>query len=219
MGESEACRGLAFIVEGATEKVFYLEYLSKLCKAKGLALKKDFETQEDRYVITSVDDEKVVMMASVNSVSQMTNSATWFDRSCVGENPEVAWTVFLCYDTDEYNSDITKFHEGDWAMLHESIEPKAIKVVDLAAEADIEDVMLCDLTGVLTFLGLPPETEMPPGNKGKTKLKKLYRKVASNKAYHSGERAKDLISRLNMAEIRKSAPVALEEIDKAIDSR
>lgn len=42
--------------------------------------------------------------------------------------------------------------------------------------------MLCDLPGVLSFLGLPPETEMPPGNKGKTKLKKLYRKVAPNKA-------------------------------------
>lgn len=77
----------------------------------------------------------------------------------------------------------------------------------MAAKADIEDVMLCDLPGVLSFLGLPPETEMPPGNKGKTKLKKLYRKVAPNKAYHSGERAKDLISHLDMAEIRASAPV------------
>lgn len=56
------------------------------------------------------------------------------------------------------------------------------------------------LPGVLSFLGLPPETEMPPGNKGKTKLKKLYRKVALNKACHSGERAKGLISHLDMAE-------------------
>ena len=36
MGGSEACRSLAFIVEGATEKVFYLEHLSQLCAAKGL---------------------------------------------------------------------------------------------------------------------------------------------------------------------------------------
>ena len=191
MGGSEACRGLAFIVEGATEKVFYLEYLSQLCAAKGLALRKDLDTQENRYAITSANDERVVMMASVNSVSQMTNSATWFDRACVGENPEIDWTVFLCYDTDEYNSDITKFHEGDWAMLR-------------------------DLPGVLSFLGLPPETEMPLGNKGKTKLKKLYRKVAPNKAYHSGERAKGLISHLDMAEIRASAPVPLGEIDRAV---
>ena len=76
MGGSEACCGLAFIVEGATEKVFYLEYLSQLCAAKDLALRKDLDTQEDRYAITSANDEKVVMMASVNSVSQMTNSAT-----------------------------------------------------------------------------------------------------------------------------------------------
>ena len=218
MGGSEACRGLAFILEGTTEKVFYLEYLSQLCTAKGLVLRKDLDTQEDRYAITSANDEKVVMMASVNSVSQMTNSATWFDRACVGENLEIAWTVFLCYDTDEYNSDITKFHEGDWAMLRESISPAARKVVDLAAEADIEDVMLCDLPGVLSFLGLPPETEVPPGNKGKTKLKKLYRKVAPNKAYHSGERARDLISHLDMAEIRSSAPVPLGEIDRAVVS-
>ena len=65
MGGSEACRGLAFIVEGATEKVFYLEYLSQLCAAKGLALRKDLDTQENRYAITSANDEKVVMMASV----------------------------------------------------------------------------------------------------------------------------------------------------------
>lgn len=99
-----------------------------------------------------------------------------------------------------------------------NISPTAQRVVDLAAKADIEDVMLCDLPGVLSFLGLPPETEMPPGNKGKTKLKKLYRKVAPNKAYHSGERAKDLISHLDMAEIRVSAPVPLGEIDRAVVS-
>lgn len=99
-----------------------------------------------------------------------------------------------------------------------NISPTAQRVVDLAAKADIEDVMLCDLPGVLSFLGLPPETEMPPGNKGKTKLKKLYRKVAPNKAYHSGERAKDLISHLDMAEIRASAPVPLGEIGRAVVS-
>ena len=99
-----------------------------------------------------------------------------------------------------------------------NISPTAQRVADLAAKADIEDVMLCDLPGVLSFLGLPPETEMPPGNKGKTKLKKLYRKVAPNKAYHSGERAKDLISHLDMAEIRASAPVPLGEIDRAVVS-
>lgn len=218
MEENEACHGLAFIVEGATEKVFYHEYLSQLCETKGLILKKDLDTQEDRYVMSSANFRRIIMMASVNSVSQMTNSATWFGRACVGENPGVTWTVFLCYDTDEYNSDITKFHEGDWEMLRKSIAPFAQKVVDMAAEADIEDVILCDLPGVLSFLGLSPDTKVPPGNKGKTKLKTLYRKVAPNKAYHSGERAKELISHLDMAKIRALAPVPLKEIDRAVEN-
>lgn len=81
-----------------------------------------------------------------------------------------------------------------------NISPTAQRVVDLAAKVDIEDVILYDLPGVPSFLRLPPETEMPPGNKGKTKLKKLYRKVALNKARHSGERTKGLISHLDMAE-------------------
>lgn len=218
MGGKEPLCGLAFIVEGPTEKVFYLEYLSQLCKAKGLVLKKDLDTAEDSYLICSSEDERVVMMTSVNSVSQMTNSATWFERSCVGEFPEISRTVFLCYDTDEYCSDITMFHEGDWARLRGSIASQACAVIDLAAEADIEDVMLCDLPGVLSFLGLSPHTEVPPGNKGKTKLKKLHRMVAVNKTYHSGERAKELIARLDMTVIKRNAPIPLDEIDKAVDS-
>ena len=43
MGGKEPLCGLAFIVEGPTEKVLYLEYLSQLCKAKGLVLKKDLD--------------------------------------------------------------------------------------------------------------------------------------------------------------------------------
>ena len=99
-----------------------------------------------------------------------------------------------------------------------SISPTAQRVVDLAAKAEIEDVMLCDLPGVLSFLGLPPEMGMPPGNKGKTRLNKPYRKVAPNKAYHSDKRVKDLISHLDMAKIRASAPIPLGEIDRAVVS-
>ena len=97
--------------------------------------------------------------AAYYSACQTHRSIRLFDRACVGENPETAWTVFLCYDTDEHNSDITKFHEGDWAMLRESISPAAQKVVGLAAEADIEDVMLCDLPGVLSFCVLSTVSE------------------------------------------------------------
>lgn len=48
--------------------------------------------------------------------------------------------------------------------------------------------MLCDLPGVPSFLGLPPETEMPPGNKGKTTQEALQ-EGGAEQGYHSGERA------------------------------
>lgn len=220
MRSERARYGLAFIVEGATEKVFYLEYLSQFCQSNGFVLEKDMDTQEDSYRIAScADGEKLVMMASVNSISQMTNSATWFHRACADEYPSIVWTVFLCYDTDEYDSDITKFFEGDWARLRSSIEPSAGKVIDMAAKADIEDVMLCDPQGVLSFLGLPPDTKIPSGSKGKIKLRKLYRMAASNKAYHSGERAKALVAALDMSTIKAAAPIPLKEIDEAVWKR
>ena len=69
---------------------------------------------------------------------------------------------------------------------------------------------------LLSYLGLPRGTKVPPGNKGKAKLKKLYRMAAPNGAYHSGKRAESLIACLDMARIRALAPIPLEEIDEAI---
>ena len=210
-------KGLAFIVEGSTEKVFYIEYLLHLCEEKSLQLGKVKESQEDMYAIYSKETaHTLVMFNSVGSITQMANSATWFQRACHNKYPHVPWTVFLCYDTDEYNSEITKFYEGDWLMLRNSISSQAERIIDLAAKADIEDILLCDLAGVLTFLGLPEKTPIPDGNKGKTKLKKLFRKAATNNAYHSGERARNLIRSLDMDIIRAIAPVPLKEIDRAL---
>lgn len=124
----------------------------------------------------------------------------------------------LGHTVSQYSSDTTKFHDGDWEMLRKSIAPIALKVVDMATEADIEDVILCDLLGVPSSLGPSPDTKVPPGNKGETRLKKLYRKVAPNKTYHSGERAKDLVSHLDMTRIRALAPVPLKEIYCAVEN-
>jgi hypothetical protein len=234
--------GLAFIVEGATEKVFYSEYLADLCARAGYAFVKDVTSQEDLYVIemraagaggesvtggaagasdtfgalSEGNGQAIVMFWSSNSVSNIASGSVWFRRACAEAFPQVSWTVFLCYDTDEYNARITRFYEGDREQLRADVAGCAAGVVDMAAEADIEDIILCDLAGVLRFLGLPADTQVPPGNKGKTKLKKLYRMVASNHAYHSGGKARALIQALDMECLRRVAPVPLGEIDKAL---
>lgn len=65
------------------------------------------------------------------------------------------WTVYLCYDTDSSNSNISKFYEGDWKILRQDLEKsKTTTIVDLAASADIEDIMLYDIESVLAFLGI-----------------------------------------------------------------
>lgn len=188
-------KGIAFIVEGATERVFYEEYLKKLCSERGMTITKDEKSQENKYTICAENRSILVLINNVGSVSQMTNSATWFHRACVKEYSNIGWSVFLCYDTDAYNSDITKFHEGDWLRLRQSIESDAESIADLAVQADIEDVMLCDFQGVLAFLGLDNNTPMPKGRKGKVKIKQLFRRSDPACAYHEGERARALIQR------------------------
>lgn len=209
-------KGLVFIVESDTEKVFYLEYLTWLCDKLEYSIEKDEVSQEDLHIINTSSGQVVVMFWSSNSVSNIVRGSIWFKHACVEGYPNISWTVFLCYDTDEYDAPISKFHEGDWASLCYDIERDSVSVVDMAAEADIEDIMLCDLESVLTYLGLPADTEIPPGNKGKTKLKKLYRMVAKNNTYHSGSRARPLIRALDMDVLRRCAPVPLKKIDEAL---
>jgi hypothetical protein len=67
--------------------------------------------------------------------------------------------------------------------------------------------MLCDYAGVLNFLGLPADTDLPNGRKGKARMKKLHKKVALNKPYHEGDKARPLIRALDMDKILKTAPI------------
>ena len=120
------------------------------------------------------------------------------------------------YDTDAYNSAITKYHEGDWARLRLDLEPKAKAIIGLAAEADIEDIMLCDYTGVLGFLGLPQGTPLPFGRKGKAKMKKLNKMVSLKKPYHEGDKARPLVRALDMDKILQVAPIPLDMLEEAI---
>lgn len=97
---------------------------------------------------------------------------------------KIPWTVYLCYDTDSSSSNISKFYEGDWKILRQELEnSKATTIVDLAASADIEDIMLYDIESVLTFLGIAMPVKLV-GRKGKAKMKALYRKAG--RAYHEG---------------------------------
>ena len=84
----------------------------------------------------------------VGAVTQIIHSGKWFANTCV-KKFKIPWQVFLCYDTDSPDKDISKFYEDDWKLLRDELKKaKAKDIVDLAASADIEDVMLVDLEGM-----------------------------------------------------------------------
>lgn len=118
----------------------------------------------------------------------------------------------MCYDTDNYTPNISKFYEGDWLELRKAIaKRKSCSIIDLAAQADIEDIMLLDVDGVFRFLDLPAGV-IPSGAKGKSKMKKIFRQKGPGSAYHEGARAEKLINALDMDRMIALSPVPLSEI-------
>ncbi len=209
--------GIAFVFEGETEKVFYhemLKYFNRRHPEYLLEEKQDMNTGERYFVLSSDQNKVLIKLNNVGTVSQVSNSADWFHNRCYSENKRIGWTIFLCYDTDSYSNDIGKFQEGDWKALRTSIgKHRGCKVIDLAAKADIEDTLLLDVAGVFAFLGMPV-VPVPTGNKGKSKMKKIFRLKGRGSAYHEGERARTLIESLDMEKIISKSSIPFLEIEK-----
>jgi hypothetical protein len=208
-------KGMAFVFEGQTEKVFYTRLLKHfVSRRSGYTIENRTNGSESYYQIGSDHDKKpsiIVKMHTVGAITQVPNSGTWFNSFCLKKHRGINWSVFLCYDMDSYNDDITKFHEGDWLELRKSLmRPNVSQIIDLAARADIEDIFLYDMDSVCEFLGISNFLPLS-GRKGKVKLKGLYRQAG--KYYHEGERAADLINALNMDTIVHSSPIPFGEID------
>ena len=207
----EYTAGCAFIVEGETEKEFYLSFLSFLTRKHSAQISR-YVVRDDVpdviYRIAYKDDIILVKFHSVNAITQIPRSGAWFNAQCL-DKYKIPWNVFLCYDTDKYLEDISKFYKDDWKLLRQDL--KKASVLDVAAAADIEDVMLTDLVGVCHFIGCEVPSMPIAGRKGKVKLKNLFRD--HNQYYHEGKRARPLIEALNMQLIMDNSGLPLKEMD------
>lgn len=217
MADSFSC-GAAFILEGDTEKVFYLTLLRHFCsKHSGTQLDKHIDpaSGEPFYVLTRSNSSKMLIkLFVVGTITQVSHSGSWFVSRCCQPYKSIQWSIFLCYDTDNYLNNISKFYEGDWKALRQTLNRRKTKeIVDLAASADIEDIMLQDSDGVYAFLGLPP-APIPKASKGKTKMKKIFRSKGPGVAYHEGDRAEPLITALDLDRIIAQSPVPLREVER-----
>lgn len=221
-------RGIAFIMEADTEYQFY-DALLLHCFQKHPEYKwekcLDDATYEYYYKVQGPFEEITIRLNSVGTITQITNSIDWFNNVCAPKGCKIDWTVFLCYDTDAYEADITKFYKGDWEVFRKklNLNRRVKRIVDMAAKADIEDIMLCDLHGISTYMGLDvdlEEDDVPStGKKGAAKMKRLFleqRKKGKTKAYyHKGERARSLIDCLDFEIIARSGILPLHEVEEA----
>ena len=210
-------RGYAFILEGDTEKAFYLSFLNYLAQKNNATLQRtvDTEVPDVGYLLYHNDVVDLIKMHVVNSISQMPRTANWVHTHCTGRYGRGKdWSVFLCYDTDDYQEDVTPFLEGDWDILRKKIR-RVNRVIDVAARADIEDAMLTDLAGICGFLGVEEVSkDQLTGRKGKARMKALFR--AHGAYYHSGDRARPMIDTLDMQKIIDESQLPLQEIERII---
>jgi hypothetical protein len=124
--------------------------------------------------------------------------------------------VFLCYDTDSAEYDISKFYRDDWKILRKDLaKAKAEEIIDLAASADIEDIILTDLAGVCAYLGIQIPEELF-GRKGKAKMKALYRSCGNT--YHEGDKAEAMIEELDFQKIIDCSPLDLKKLSAILRS-
>ena len=204
--------GLALILEGTTEKVFYknlLIYLQSLDSK--IVMQKEMERDSGDMIYIWIKGKRKVIVKTyvVGTITQIIHSGKWFANRCANKY-KLPWTVCLCYDADSSSGDISKFHEGDWERLRNELEKsKAKEIIDLAASADIEDVLLYDIEGICSYLQIKVP-EYLPGRKGKAKMKALYRSCGAT--YHEGERAEQMIKVLDMDKIIRRSPLGLQRI-------
>lgn len=69
----------------------------------------------------------------------------------------MSWTVVLCYDAD---GDVSlNLDTRAWKRFRSDLANLKLTVIDLAADADVEDVTLTDIQGMRRFLGLSDNAE------------------------------------------------------------
>ena len=210
---------IAFIYEGSTEKVFYNNMVAYFCSLhEDWLLEKGIDpNQNERYFSVKTENGFVLIKEYVvGTISQITNADAWFNKRCKGLDSTLKWTVFLCYDTDNYTANVSKFYEGDWKELRKSLSKGSkVRIVDLAASADIEDIMLLDKASVFRYIGIQP-VPIPNKSKGKLKMKALFRLKGRGSAYHEGQRAEKLIQSLDMRTIILNSPIPYTIIEQVI---
>lgn len=132
----------------------------------------------------------------------------------VAKQKNVSIEAVCCsYDTDVFNAGNPMI--VNWDTPRRSILKMGVKkFVQLSIKSSIEDWILCDLSGICTFLKLKDIPKSLSGADGNAKLTSLYSRV--NKVFQKGCQAKTLIAAIDMTLIREKNKAVLKELENVL---
>lgn len=206
---------IAFICEGETEEVFYktlVQKYSMIMKAEHYGN----DNLDGTAIIIRTEEKSVrISFKCTSTCSQITNQVEWIRNEYADKIRNRDICIYICYDTDSYREDITRFEEGDWEYFIKQIEKISgeINIIQLAAKAQIEDIMLIDKNGIKKYLGLT-EIAIPNKSKGKYKMREVFKQA--NKCYREGYRSERFINSLDFEYICKNCEII--DLKQVIDN-
>ncbi len=189
-------RGFMVFLEGETEEELYQGIISFLRNDK---LEGHFKLKKLHiHNLKGIGNFKLKLLGKAEKINS--------------NNPDIEYTVFLCYDTDVFG--LGKKPPVDWSHVESRLKQMGIKkIIHLKADKSIEDWLLCDLNGLCSYLKLSKKPKLK-GRTGYEKICNLFR--ASNRVYTKGSKASGLISKLDVGKITCSNCDVMSEFCKEL---
>lgn len=172
-------KGLFIFVEGKTDYEFFSNFRDYLrTKIPGNKFKFNF-----------------LEIKNLKGIGRYKGKAKAFcGRKIQGLKNKTELTVFLCYDTDVFDS-----HENDpidWNEVESELKSIGIEnVYHIKIKKSIEDWLLKDEVNLKKFLRIAQSTKIK-GNNGVEKIKYIFKKAS--KVYVKGEKVNGLIDNLDI---------------------
>lgn len=190
-------KGIIILVEGETDEEIYQDIKSFLRLKNG---NRGF-------------DFKKIVVKNLKGIGNFKSKAYGYCNKVSQNNPNIEFTVFLCYDTDVFGAQ--KKPPVNWKEIEKSIrELKLNNIYHIKAKTAIEDWILSDVEGLKKHLRLNKKTKVV-GSNGYEKLCNLFKKA--NKVYSKGSKVAGLVKSLDIEKITCSNCASIRELCKVLE--
>jgi len=192
-------QGALLYVEGETEVVFY-----------GLLIKKLI----DIGVIKKLKEPFIVKnLKGIGGFKRV--ALNFFENEVLVKHRNTEFCIGLAYDTDVFRYD--RQPAFNWSDIDSYFKNRGvINIVHIKQKYMIEDVFMEDYQGILRYLKLPENSNMPRGN-GFEKLQVLFNRA--NKIYYKGYLSLKFVKELDLYKIYKRRENTFRPLISILDKK